>query len=72
MRLAVRLAWPFIRAGKRLSNFPFLKWLIYPFFIRPYNEVSSIPLNIEVQRPENIAMPRRVVKRLLANVDELF
>lgn len=72
VRLAVRLAWPLIRAGKRLSDVPVLKWLIYPFFMRPYNEVSSIPLNIEVQRPENVAMPRRVVKRLLAEVDELF
>ncbi|HPI52290.1 MAG TPA: 4Fe-4S binding protein [Smithellaceae bacterium] len=72
VRQAVRLAWPIMQAGKRLSNLPFLKWLIYPFFMRPYNEVSSIPLNIEVQRPENVAMPRRVVKRLLANVDELF
>ena len=32
---AVQLAWPIMQAGKRLSNVPFLKWLIYPFFMRP-------------------------------------
>ncbi len=69
---AVKLGWPVIKAGKRLSNVPILKWLIYPFFMRPYNEVSSIPLNIEVQRPESVVMPRRIVKRLLADVEDIF
>jgi hypothetical protein len=52
---AVKLAWPVIKAGKKLSNFPVLRWLIYPFFMRPYNEVSSIPLNIDVQGPDQFA-----------------
>ncbi|HRS84117.1 MAG TPA: 4Fe-4S binding protein [Smithellaceae bacterium] len=72
VRQAVRLAWPVIQAGKRLSNVPVLKWLIYPFFMRPFNEVSSIPLQIDVRGPENVALPRRIVKRLLAEVEELF
>ena len=69
---AVRLAWPIIQAGKRLSNLPVLKWLIYPFFMRPYNEVSSIPLNIEVKGPDSVLMPRRVVKKLLTDVEDIF
>ncbi|MEN6358530.1 MAG: hypothetical protein ABFD59_00495 [Smithella sp.] len=69
---AVKLAWPVIKAGKKLSNVPVLRWLIYPFFMRPYNEVSSIPLNIDVQGPDHVVMPRRIVKRLLADVDDIF
>ncbi|MBW6499591.1 MAG: 4Fe-4S binding protein [Bacteroidales bacterium] len=69
---AVRLGWPFIKFGKILSNVPLIKWLIYPFFMRPYNEISSIPLNIEVPNPESVVLPRRVVQRLLTAVDDIF
>lgn len=72
VRAAVRLSWPIIAAGKRLSNLPVFKWLIHPFFMRPFNEVTSIPINVEVQRPESVALPRRIVERLLTDVDEKF
>lgn len=69
---AVKRNWSIIKNGKRLSNVPVLKWLIYPFFMRPYNELSSIPLNIQVERPDTTVLPRRVVKKFLSNVDDIF
>jgi ferredoxin len=72
VKTVVKLFWPLVIAGKRYSNVPVLKWLIYPFFMRPLNEVSSIPINIEVKAPDSVVLPRRVIHRLLTAVDEKF
>lgn len=72
VRFSVKLFWPVIIAGKRCSNTPVLKWLIRPFFMRPHNEITSIPINVDVQSPESVALPRRLVERLVADVEEKF
>ncbi|PKN66739.1 MAG: hypothetical protein CVU52_10595 [Deltaproteobacteria bacterium HGW-Deltaproteobacteria-10] len=72
VKTAVKLFWPLIIAGKRYSNMPVLKWLIYPFFMRPHNELTCIPINIEVKSPDSVVLPRRVIERLLDEVDEIF
>jgi len=72
VKTAVWLSWPIIIAAKRLSNVPVFKWLIHPFFMRPYNEVTSIPINITLPKPDSIALPRRIIERLVADVDEKF
>lgn len=72
IRTAVRLSWPIMVAGKRLSNVPFFRWLIRPFFMRPYNELTSIPIHVKVDRPDSVVLPRRILERLLADVDEKF
>lgn len=72
VRAAVRLSWPIIGAGKRLSNVPFFKWFIRPFFMRPFNEVTSIPIQVTVDRPESVVLPRRIIERLVADVEEKF
>lgn len=72
VRFSVKLFWPVIIAAKRYSNAPVLKWLIRPFFMRPYNEVTSIPINVDIQSPESVALPRRIVERLVAEVEEKF
>ncbi len=72
VRAAVRLSWPIIIAGKRLSNKPVFRWLIRPFFMRPYNELTSIPIHVKVGLPDSVALPRRILERLLTDVDEKF
>lgn len=72
VRAAVRLSWPVIRAGKTLSNAPFFRWIIRPFFMRPYNEVTSIPIQVTVEPPGSVVLPRRIVERLVTDVQEKF
>ncbi len=72
VRTSVRIFWPLMIAGKRLSNAPLLKWLIYPFFARPFNELTSVPINVKLDTPKSAALPRRILHRLLADVDEKF
>lgn len=72
IRAAVRLSWPIIIAGKRLSNAPFFKWLIRPFFMRPYNELTSIPIHVKVDSPDSVVLPRSILERLFTDVDEKF
>lgn len=72
VRIMVWLAWPIISYGKRLSNTPVLKWLINPFFIRPYNEVTSIPIGIRIPEGKSVPLPLRIVERLVSEVEEKF
>ncbi|HQI00481.1 MAG TPA: hypothetical protein PLA18_04350 [Deltaproteobacteria bacterium] len=72
VRAAVRLSWPIMTAAKRLSNVPFFKWLIRPFFMRPYNELTSIPIQVKVDSPDSVVLPRRILERLLTDVDDIF
>jgi ferredoxin len=72
VRLQVKLSWPFITYGKKLSAVPILKWIIYPFFKRPHNELTSIPIHVNIESPESVALPQRLVERLIAQIDEVF
>lgn len=72
IRLQVWLSWPIIKYGKKLSNTPFLKWLIYPFFKRPGNELTTIPIHVAVEAPESAAIPIKLVERLVSDIDEVF
>jgi ferredoxin len=72
VRTSVRIFWPVIIAGKRLSSVPILKWLIYPFFARPFNELTSVPINVKLDMPQSTALPRRILERLFADVNEKF
>ena len=49
--------------AKRWSNYPVLKWVINPFFKRPVNDITPIPINIEIKGPDKIVIPREVIKR---------
>ena len=64
VRLQVKLAWPLIKYGKKLSDVPVLKWVIYPFFKRPYNEVTSIPIHVNVETPDSVTLPMKLAERL--------
>jgi len=59
-------------AGKKYSSLPGLKRIINPFFRRPYNEVTSIPIQASLTFPDSVPLPRRVIERILAGVDEKF
>jgi UDP-glucose 4-epimerase len=72
VKFVVWLGWPIAIAGKRWSSFPILKWIIAPFFSYPWNEVTVIPINQEVHRPDNVVLPRRVVERLVSEVNDIF
>lgn len=72
VRAATDLLWPVIIAGKRWSNVPVLKWLIRPFFMRPYNEITTIPIQTAVETPGSVVLPRRIVERLLEDVEDIF
>ena len=72
VKTAVTLSWPLMVAAKKLSSYPFFKWIINPFFAYPYNEVTAIPINIELRQPENVLMPRRLVERLVSSASDRF
>ncbi|MBN1533856.1 MAG: 4Fe-4S dicluster domain-containing protein [Spirochaetes bacterium] len=72
VRVMIALSWPTIRFGKAWSNKPVLKWLIRPFFKRPHNEVTSIPINERLELPGSVPVPLRVVERLVAGIEDRF
>ena len=74
VKVMVWLFWPIIIAGKKFNTAPVLKWIINPFFKRPYNELTSIPLHINLKVPDldSVMMPHTLVERILAGVDEKF
>lgn len=69
---SVKIFWPVIALGKILSSYPLFRKIINPFFAYPYNEVISIPIGVEVPGPANVALPRRLVERLIAQTDHLY
>lgn len=70
--IMVWLAWPIICAGKKWSKVPVLKWIINPFFMRPYNEVTSIPISVNLELPKSVPLPRAVVEKLVSEIDDKF
>lgn len=72
VNLAFRLSLPVIRAGKRWSSLPVLKWIINPFFAYPYNEVTAIPIQVRVDPPESAAVPLRVLMAVIGRASEIF
>ena len=72
VRVMVWLSWPIIQYGKKLSGVPVLKWLINPFFMRPYNEVTSIPIGVSIPESKSVPLPLRIVERLVSEVEEKF
>ena len=71
-RLMVRLSWPLIKAGKKLSAVPVFKTLINPFFACPLNEVTAVPIGYRMESPDPVVLPCRVVERLVAAVPDVF
>jgi len=63
---------PVIKWGKKLSAVPVLKWIIAPFFRYPHNEVTAVPVNVEVARPGSAAIPKRLLARMLSEIDDIF
>ena len=72
VRFLVWLSWPIIKAAKKWSSYPILKWIINPFFAYPYNEVVVVPINQEIPQPDNVVVPRRVIERLVSEVKDIF
>ena len=72
VRFMVWLSWPLMVAGKRLSAIPVLKWLINPFFMRPFNEVTSVPISANIELPKSVPLPRNLLERLVTAIDDKF
>jgi len=71
-RIATTISWPLIKYGKRSSNVPLLKHIINPFFKYPYNELTSIPIGVELKTPDSVALPTRVVERFIEQASQIF
>ncbi len=72
VKILVWLSWPIIILAKILSDVPFIKWVINPFFRRPHNEVTSIPINVQLEAPKSVPLPMRLVERLVSRVEDKF
>jgi ferredoxin len=72
VKLSVALSWPLMQTAKRLSNVPVLKWIINPFFVQRYNEVTAIPINAEIAMPDSVALPSRILEEILARSSDIF
>lgn len=72
VKVMVSLSWPIMTVGKKWSSLPVLKWIINPFFKAPYNELTSIPVNVKVAPPENNPVPRRVLERFIVQIEDIF
>lgn len=72
VRFMVWLSWPIMIAGKRLSAWPLLKCIINPFFMRPFNEVTSVPISANITLPESVPLPRGLLEKLVSRIDEKF
>ncbi len=68
----VRMSLPIIKWGKKLSGVPVLKWIIAPFFRYPHNEVTAVPINVAVATPKSAAVPRRLLERMLVEIEDIF
>lgn len=67
-QIMLRLSWPLIKAGKKLSAMPVIKGLINPFFADPLNEVTAVPIGDRLDTPDPVVLPRRVVERLVGRI----
>ncbi|MDD5711961.1 MAG: 4Fe-4S binding protein [Smithellaceae bacterium] len=72
VKVALRLSWPIMIAAKKLSNYPVAKWFINPFFAYPYNEVTAIPIQVELQAPDSVALPGQVVEHIIRRTSDIF
>jgi ferredoxin len=72
VRFMVWLSWPIVQAGKKWSAVPVLKWIINPFFMRPHNELTSIPIGVDVNMPGSVALPRAILEKLVSKIDDKF
>ncbi|HDP79973.1 MAG TPA: hypothetical protein ENN21_03925 [Spirochaetes bacterium] len=72
VKTAVWLSWPIIKAAKKWSSLPVLKWIINPFFAHPWNEVTAIPINVEVPAPDSVPLPRRLLRRVVEQASDIF
>ncbi len=71
-RIATTLSWPLIKYGKHWSDYPLLKYIINPFFKYPYNEVTSIPIGVELKTPDSVALPMRLVERFIEQASDII
>jgi UDP-glucose 4-epimerase len=72
VKFSVTLSWPLMKAAKILSNYPVVKWIINPFFAYPYNEITSVPINVAVPAPDSVAIPNRIIEKLVLQAADIF
>lgn len=72
VRFMVRLSWPVIVAGKKWSALPVLKRIINPFFRRPFNEITSVPISAHISLPDSVPLPRGILEKLVSRIGEKF
>ena len=58
VRAAVSLTWPLMTWARKLSDTPGFRQVINPFFAYPLNEVTTIPINVEIAAPDSVVANR--------------
>jgi len=71
-RFLVWSNFPLTKLAKSCSNIPILKWFFDMLFIAPFSDVTAIPINQRVENPENFAVPKRVLKKLVSGLDDIY
>jgi len=66
VKIQLFLSWPIIKYGKKLSSLPLLKWMINPFFKRPHNELTAIPINKKIQDHPYSTVPLEITEKLIS------
>jgi ferredoxin len=72
VRIGLWLSWPVIIAAKRLSAAPLFRRIVDPFFRRPHNELTTIPIGVDLNLPPSVPLPRSLVEKIVAKIDEKF
>ncbi len=72
VKLQLFLSWPIIKYGKKLSHLPLLKWMINPFFKRPHNELTSIPIHKKIPNRTYSTVPLEITEKLISMIDDIF
>ncbi|MBP7736467.1 MAG: 4Fe-4S binding protein [Spirochaetes bacterium] len=70
-KVATDLTWPLMTMGKRWSDYPVLKHFISLFFRYPHNEVTSIPIGVEVPRQGSVVVPTEAVERFVCEASHI-
>ena len=57
---------------KRISSYPIIKWLLNLWWSPRRWQLTVIPINVEITAPGTVSIPRKVMERLIDEIDDIF
>ncbi len=63
-RKSKRDAWQY-ELVKKLSSYPILKWMLNPLWAEKRFELNIVPINVEVNQPDTVSLPRKILERVI-------